>query len=364
MQQAVGEQALTRGAGEWLGLAQARRAEGDVEGQRAALDEALKLEPRNVRALLLKARDHEEAGERVKASAFYQAALKAAPPPHQLPADLVQELGRAQQMTRRYAGEFEAAVRERVASAVGSAAPGSRAEQSLDILFGRKRVYLQEPRSFYFPGLPQIQFYHRAEFPWMDRVEAATEEIRGELLEVLREEGAFTPYIQERADAPPGDLRGMLNNPDWSAFFLVKEGALVPANAARCPKTLAAVEAAPLARLAGRSPSVLFSLLKPGARIPPHNGMINTRLICHLPLIVPEGCGFRVGNDVRQWREGKAWAFDDTIEHEAWNNGDQMRFILIFDIWRPEMTQAERELVGAVMEAIDAVTGAPPEWDI
>ena len=102
-----------------------------------------------------------------------------------------------------------------------------------------------------------------------------------------------------------------------------------------------------------RAPGILFSRLAAGARIPPHTGMINTRLICHLPLIVPPGCGFRVGGERREWREGELLVFDDTVEHEAWNHGDSDRIILIFDIWRPELSAEERRAVTAMFDAID-----------
>ena len=64
-----------------------------------------------------------------------------------------------------------------------------------------------------------------------------------------------------------------------------------------------------------------------------------------MPLIVPSDCTFRVGNETRVWEYGKAWVFDDTIEHEAANSSDRQRVILIFDIWNPALTEAERELV-------------------
>jgi aspartyl/asparaginyl beta-hydroxylase (cupin superfamily) len=128
--------------------------------------------------------------------------------------------------------------------------------------------------------------------------------------------------------------------------------------------TLAALEAAPLARIKGRTPSILFSRLKPGARIAPHTGFLNTRLICHLPLVVPPGCYFRVGNDQRQWEKGKAWVFDDTIEHEAWNSSGEPRVVLIFDIWRPELSDEERGLVAALIEAVDSYeTSAKGSWN-
>jgi hypothetical protein len=126
-------------------------------------------------------------------------------------------------------------------------------------------------------------------------------------------------------------------------IYLWKNGSPVPGNAERCPRILHALRNAPLARVPNRSPSILFSLLEPGAHIPPHNGLVNTRLICHLPLVVPGPNRFRVGNEVRPWVEGRAWAFDDTIEHEAWNDSDRTRVILLFDIWRPELTDEERQ---------------------
>jgi aspartate beta-hydroxylase len=98
---------------------------------------------------------------------------------------------------------------------------------------------------------------------------------------------------------------------------------------------------------------VLFSLLRPGAHIPPHNGYTNARLICHLPLIVPGNCALRVGNETRSWREGELMVFDDSIEHEAWNNSGELRAILLFDIWRPELTADERTLVGALLKSVD-----------
>lgn len=143
-----------------------------------------------------------------------------------------------------------------------------------------------------------------------------------------------------------------------------KDGAPVEQNAARCPRTMEALRNVPLAHVPNRSPSILFSLLEPGAHIPPHNGLVNTRLICHLPLVVPNNCRFRVGNEVREWVKGKAWLFDDSIEHEAWNDSDQTRVILLFDVWRPELTVEERRLVISLFEAIDAHDGKKQSWSI
>jgi aspartyl/asparaginyl beta-hydroxylase (cupin superfamily) len=102
---------------------------------------------------------------------------------------------------------------------------------------------------------------------------------------------------------------------------------------------------------------VLFSLLRPGAHIPAHHGFLNTRLIVHLPLIVPPGCRFRVGNQTREWVEGRAWVFDDTIEHEAWNDSDRLRVVMIFDHWHPQLSVAERRLITALNDALYGFDG-------
>ena len=101
----------------------------------------------------------------------------------------------------------------------------------------------------------------------------------------------------------------------------------------------------------------MFSLLKPRTTIPAHVGVTNVRLVTHLALIVPEGCYFRVGNETRQWVPGKAWVFDDTIEHEARNDSDKLRVVLIFDIWHPHLTPAERALITALNAGMNAYAG-------
>ncbi len=346
-------------AASYLGLAIACDRQGDIKAAIAALDQALACEPNNLRALILRGDIAQKDGDSRAATAFYQAALKAAPRGVQLPQDVLAGLERAQAANRRYAEEYETYLRNWIAgNDPGSGRASGRFLRSLDMMFGKRQIYLQQPLFYYFPELPQVQFYERADFPWLDAVEAATGDIRAELREVMKQDGAFTPYVEASPNRPHGDQMGMLGNPEWSAFFLWKNGKLIEENAARCPRTLAALKDVPLARVAGRTPSVLFSLLKPGAKIPPHHGFVNTRLICHLPLIVPQGCGFRVGNDTREWQEGKAWVFDDSIEHEAWNNSASTRVILLFDIWRPELNDAEREMVAAMFQAIDAYGGS------
>jgi len=348
-----------------LALAYACRLLGDTAAAMAAVDGALALEPRHLRALLFKGDAMAAAGDDRAASSYYQFAVQAAPPAEQLAPDLRGEVERAREMCSRYARKFEDFLLARLQGSNSDGNSSSaRFAQSLDILLGKKQVYFQQPQAFYFAELPQIQFYERSVFPWMDDVEAATDAIRGELDALLAEGTGFSPYVEGDPNRPRKEQSGMTGNPDWSALYLWKNGRAVPENIARCPKTAAALARVPFSDVANRSPSVLFSQLRPGARIPPHSGLVNTRLICHLPLIVPPGCGFRVGNDIRTPVVGRAWAFDDTIEHEAWNDSDRTRVILLFEVWRPELSEEERGLVRAMFEGIDAYTGQPPSWSI
>ena len=350
---------ITESSGEnalaWLGVALACRDLGDDKAKLAALEKSLSIEPRNPRALILQADHYDALGDQRAASSFYLKAVNVAPPPDRIPADLVGEIERAKSMARLYAQQYETYLRDCLAK-TGSKKEltSGRFARSLDITFGKRQVFYQQPVNYYFPELPQIQFYERDEFPSLDAVEAATDDIRAELLELLKTDEDFSAYVTGESDRPQEDRHGMRDNREWSAFYLWKNGEIVTDNAARCPKTMAALKDFPLAHIPDRSPNVLFSMLRPGARIPPHNGLLNTRLIFHLPLIVPKGCGFRVGNDTRVVEEGKAWVFDDTMEHEAWNNSDEKRIILLFEAWRPELSQKERDLVAAMFEAIDA----------
>jgi len=330
-----------------------------------AADRALSVDPGDLRALIGKGDALADLGDNRAAASFYSSALRAARDAKGLAVDLVAELRRAQDAVQAQAARFEARLADSLGRAGFDAATSSdRFALSLDLMAGRKRLYQQEPRFYLFPGLPQVQFQPRETLPWLAVVEAAMQDIRAELDALLAEPDLFRPYVESRADRPNRDAAGMMSNADWSALFLWKDGEEQPDIAHRCPRTMQALEAVPMCRVPGRTPSILFSKLKAGARIPPHHGLINTRLICHLPLIAPPGSRFRVGNDLREWREGQAWAFDDTIEHEAANDSGKDRTILIFDVWKPEMTDEERALVSAMFQAIDGYGVGGKAWGV
>lgn len=220
---------------------------------------------------------------------------------------------------------------------------------ALNILFGHKEIYYQEPHQFYYPELPQKQFYSPDRFPFLKNISQNWELIRDEATSLIRNPELLQPYLESTAGQPHDEHIAMIDNPDWSAFYFIKNGKDIPENQLRFPETMKAIQSVDLCRTEGGTPSVLFSLLKAGAHIPPHTGMLNTRLICHLPLIVPNNCGLRVGNKTVEWVPGQLIIFDDSINHEAWNNSDQDRIVLIFDIWKPELSERERSLVSKLL---------------
>ena len=99
---------------------------------------------------------------------------------------------------------------------------------------------------------------------------------------------------------------------------------------------------------------MLFSKLKPGARIDPHTGLLNCRVICHLPSEVPAGCGLRVGEERRNVVRSKVWAFDDSINHEVRNDSVDGRIVLVFDVWHPDRVEQERRDITSLLEAVSA----------
>jgi aspartyl/asparaginyl beta-hydroxylase (cupin superfamily) len=196
----------------------------------------------------------------------------------------------------------------------------------------------------------------------MDELEAATDEIRAELLRVLAaDREGLQPYLDFQANLPLDQFRELNRSRRWSAYFLWSKSKPVPAHIARCPTTARILETTPRCRIDERAPTAFFSILDANTKIPPHHGVTNTRCTVHLPLVVPPDCGFRVGATTREWVPGKAWLFDDTIEHEAWNLSDTPRAILLFDVWNPLLTAAERDMVTTATEVFVRYYGLPAE---
>jgi len=211
----------------------------------------------------------------------------------------------------------------------------------------------QKPTFLYFPGLPTSAYLDQSLFPWARELERNTEVIRQELLDVLRAEKGIEPFIKFRsADEIPKFLGGADGKPVWDAFFFYRHGKRYDDNCARCPKTAAILDALPLVRIPAHAPEICFSVLTPGTHILPHRGVTNTRLVTHLPLIVPGNCALNVGGELHEWQEGRCVSFDDTFEHEAWNRGDSTRVVLIMDCWNPHLSDVERAALTDLIVAI------------
>ena len=342
-------------ASSWGVMALACRDIGDHEAALKAADRSIAHEPNNPRAYIVKADAFFALGKRRAAAAFYRDSLKFGLPPEQCSPDMLADLQRAESRVAELHADFSRHIGEHIDTYIASAQGDTqRMREAADLLSGRRQLYYPQPHHLFFPGLPVKEFYDPADFDWLPQVEAATQDIQAELDALLAEQAEFGPYLSGDGERPVYDTHGMKDNSDWGAFYLWYNGRAVAENQARCPITTAVMEKVPLVFSGSRCPNVLFSRLRAGATIPPHTGMVNTRLICHLPLIVPENCGFRVGNDVRKWEPGKVWLFDDTIEHEAWNRSDKDRVILIFEVWKPELSEAEHGLVTRLLEAVDS----------
>jgi len=334
----------------WLFLAQACEGLDDRDTAVTALDEVLAGDAGNPFALLMKGDFHARSGDDRASVSFYRMGLRRAAELQQLPGDLPERVRRAEAAVAAAEAKFESQL-DRVLSDRGIKTVPPRFAEALAIASGKQPVYLQQPTSFYFPGLPQTPWYPRDMFPWVAEIERAVPEMRFEIERVLADEQGVEPYVQEEAKRASRG-HSLLNDASWSAFHLFKNGERVEENAARCPLIMRLLELLPIPHIERRSPMALISILKPGTHIPPHHGMINTRLICHIPLVVPSGCRLRVGPETRDVVEGQAMIFDDSFEHEAWNDGDAVRAVLLFEIWRPEISEDEKIALIAMFEAV------------
>ena len=331
-----------------MNLAKSLRMTGDEAGEQAALESALAIDQLHFMALVRLAELFERQGDMAAAAERWTGVLAmSAMIEHSTPA-LEAMLDHARDCVVRQQAAFARQVDMRMADArtAFSADENRRFDASIDHLLGRRQIYANSCAGFHFPFLPAEEFFERRHFPWMAEIEAMTDIIRGELTELLATDSSgFLPYIAMAPGTPVNKWSPLDHKLDWSALHLWKNGQRDDAVCARCPQTAAAVQKLPLADIPDRAPTVFFSLLLPGTHLPAHTGVSNVRTIIHLPLIVPTGCAFRVGGQTREWRVGEAWAFDDTIEHEAWNRSGEVRAVLIFDVWNPYITLAERELL-------------------
>lgn len=170
-------------------------------------------------------------------------------------------------------------------------------------------------------------FFSAEHFPWARQLEEKWPTIRDEL-EVVLQRREDLPNFQ---DISP-DQKHLAKEDNWKTFFFFAYGLEAPGNCARCPQTIELLKQVPGAKTA------FFSILSPRAHIPAHKGPYKGVVRYHLGLVVPEPaaqCRIRVDDEIAHWQEGKSMFFDDTFEHEVWNDTDGIRVVLFMDVLRP-----------------------------
>jgi aspartyl/asparaginyl beta-hydroxylase (cupin superfamily)/Tfp pilus assembly protein PilF len=341
----------------WINLSSAYKALENADAERAALEKALALDQRYLPALIRVAELHERLGQDAAAAERWSNVLAVTASLDQSSPEMQQLLTHARDYVARQREGLASALEKALADdlATASTRENRRVHAAADVMSGRRRVFVNECHGLHYPFLPADEFFDRDHFPWLEQLEAGTDEIRRELRAILANpDPGLLPYITQPSGVPKNKWTPLDRSLDWSALHLWFDGSRVDEACARAPKTAALVDQLPLCRIPGRAPAVFFSILRAGKHIPPHTGVTNVRSIVHLALIVPEGCTFRVGGETRPWVEGEAFVFDDTIEHDAHNPTAEDRAVLIIDTWNPYLSETERTAICRMYEVMDA----------
>lgn len=338
----------------WLTLSRARLGMGNETGEGEAIERSLAADPYFVPAILAKAQRLRRLGG-TSAAFYFRTAVKIAGPADQWPEALRQQLLEACEIAQTQARETHAHLSEAIAPIMSSLSrdQAERWREAASIMAGVTEPYRQQANQLYVPRLPAKPFYDRELFPWAEELESKTGLIREELRAALaHKQRDFEPYISLNPGQPVDQWRDLNHSARWSHYGLWRNGRPDEAHLALCPETRKALEMVDMAEIGGLCPNAMFSALAPHTEIPPHTGETNARLVVHLPLIVPKGCSYRVGFEHRSWTEGELLIFDDTLEHAARNDSDELRIILIFDVWNPLLTPEERGVVRVLAAAM------------
>lgn len=233
----------------------------------------------------------------------------------------------------------------------------------LAVLNGRR---CSKPISPWQKGCPEVIPKLRAQgswdassLPFIKEIEAAFPAVKEELLslrglEKSKTEDGFQPYrapAWNKSDRLAKDGIGSVGHDtgNWNVYYLHLHNVDFSANRDRCPRTVELLDS-----IERGYSHAFFSTMAPGTHITPHHGPTNKKLRVHLPLIVPEGeyCRLRVGDEMLIAKEGKCYVFDDSLEHEAWNDHPtQPRVVLIFDIWHPDLSKKEIKFLSFLRKA-------------
>lgn len=341
-------------------LGRAHAAAGDKVGALKSFGTAVRLLPDFHTARLFLATALDEAGDAEHASIQYLRALQDAQRqghwlnPDTTPRGLQPLVSRGVMVVREAGRAMCARLMEPVRAKYGADSL-ARIDEAVRIYIREAQAHYPDPRQqptfFYVPGMPATPYFDRSLFPWIEALEARTGAVRAELLSLL-------PSSQGRervfgsTELEQMNLRGVGAAPSWNGYYLYRYGVRREDNCRACPDAASALDAVPLCHIREHAPETLFSVFTTGTHLLPHRGVTNCRLVAHLPLIVPADCALRVGGEVHTWQEGRVVVFDDTYEHEAWNHSSEIRVVLIFDIWNPHLTEAERSAVADLVAAM------------
>lgn len=230
----------------------------------------------------------------------------------------------------------------------------SKGKEALDIestfdLFTQKVYKKETPYThplqtppFFIPGVPAKPFYDTKEFEFTERLEAVYPVIRQEVEGLLAHQASrFQAYAGGHGHVEQG----------WNNFYFYLFGKKNETNFSLCPKTVEILHSIPHME----KTMVMFASLNPHSGLPPHTGPANGILRVHLPLIVPENCRLKVGEEERRWEEGKVMVFDDSFVHDVQNNSDYIRVVLFFSIYHPCFSDDEIPVLEAFGNAWQAL---------
>jgi beta-hydroxylase len=212
-----------------------------------------------------------------------------------------------------------------------SVAAGERALAPVERFVGKRSLVRDTP------------FLANELFDWVAEIDSHWLEIREEAQRLLVDHDAL-PNFQDISS----DQAEITNDDRWKTLFLYGYGFKTELGTELCPRTTRLVEAVP------GMVTAMFSILSPGKHIPAHRGPYKGLLRHHLGLIVPtdqEACRIRVGDEIRHWEEGRSMVFDDTFEHEVWNDTDELRAVLFLDVMRP-LPQPDATINSLIVKAI------------
>jgi len=238
----------------------------------------------------------------------------------------------------------------------------SRILKMLDIVAGKLPVptapMQQVEMPVFFPDITN-EPWPSLMLPWMNHLEDNYDVVRDELNGLLAEGHPLAPYSRAYASASDDPTKTDTTVLDgWNAFYFYRDGQRIDQHCEMCPRTAEILKSVPLVW------EGFFSALKAGKHIPEHSDDLNFALTCHMGLKVPAGCSIRVGSETRPWVQGKTILFNSSFLHEAWNQSDEDRIVLLVDAWHPELTPVEIEAMTFLLPKLKTALGLTPNMAV